>query len=185
MMKIKHSRTRQKDGFTIAEVLMVMAIVGLIMGMIFWAVPATQRNSRNAQYKADASNIVSLVSQYQANRSGALPKCLTTNGSGRVSAGSVNPPVNDDTCNTSTGAVTTTVSNQTTSVSMIDRTTLPAGCIASCDTTVGTVVVYTAAVCNNSSFPSIDPSGNGSRQFVAWFGIESGGNRPYNQCLSP
>ena len=48
----------RKDGFTIIEVLIVLAIAGLIMLIVFLAVPALQRNSRNTQRKNDVANIL-------------------------------------------------------------------------------------------------------------------------------
>jgi prepilin-type N-terminal cleavage/methylation domain-containing protein len=39
--------TKKADGFTIIEVMIVLAIAGLIMLVVFLAVPSLQRNSRN------------------------------------------------------------------------------------------------------------------------------------------
>lgn len=46
---------KKMSGFTIIEVLIVLAIAGLIMLIVFLAVPALQRNSRNTQRTSDAS----------------------------------------------------------------------------------------------------------------------------------
>ena len=50
-------KTKRDEGFTIIEVLIVLAIAGLIMLIVFLAVPALQRNSRNTQRTNDASLI--------------------------------------------------------------------------------------------------------------------------------
>lgn len=63
----------QQKGFTIIEVLIVLAIVGLIMLVVFLAVPALQRNSRNTQRKADVSNILGAFSEYAGNNNGQYP----------------------------------------------------------------------------------------------------------------
>jgi len=45
----------------------------LIMLIVFLAVPALQRNSRNTQYKNDAANYASAVSEWMNNNNGKLP----------------------------------------------------------------------------------------------------------------
>lgn len=60
-------------GFTIIEVLIVLAIAGLIMLVVFLAVPALQRNSRNTQRKNDVSATLGAVSEYVGNNAGKLP----------------------------------------------------------------------------------------------------------------
>ncbi|HET7302280.1 MAG TPA: type II secretion system protein [Candidatus Saccharimonadales bacterium] len=63
----------RKDGFTIIEVLIVLAIAGLIMLIVFLAVPALQRNSRNTQRKNDVANILGAVNEFTNNNGGTLP----------------------------------------------------------------------------------------------------------------
>ena len=68
-------------GFTIIEVLIVLAIAGLILAIVFLAVPALQRNSRNTAIKTDASGIVAGVNDFIANNQGQMPTGVTcTNG---------------------------------------------------------------------------------------------------------
>lgn len=64
---------RQSKGFTIIEVLIVLAIAGLIILIVFLAVPALQRNSRNTQRKNDVSAIGGAINEYVNNNSGQLP----------------------------------------------------------------------------------------------------------------
>ncbi|HJP96748.1 MAG TPA: type II secretion system protein [Candidatus Saccharimonadales bacterium] len=66
-------KKRSEGGFTIIEVLIVLAIAGLIMLIVFLAVPALQRNSRNTQRKNDVSALLAAVQEYINNNSGALP----------------------------------------------------------------------------------------------------------------
>jgi prepilin-type N-terminal cleavage/methylation domain-containing protein len=63
-------------GFTIIEVLIVLAIAGLIMAIIFLAVPALQRNSRNNSRTTDATHLAGLVNDYAANHAGTLPSTV-------------------------------------------------------------------------------------------------------------
>ena len=70
LTKIKNSRS---EGFTIIEVMIVLAIAALILLIVLLAVPALQRNSRNTAIKNDASAVVGGVSEYQSNNDGASP----------------------------------------------------------------------------------------------------------------
>ena len=65
-------KSNQK-GFSIIEVLIVLAIAGLIMLIVFLAVPALQRNSRNTQRKNDASAYSGAINEWVNNHNGKLP----------------------------------------------------------------------------------------------------------------
>lgn len=67
-------KTNQK-GFTIIEVLIVLAIAAVIMLVVFLAVPALQRNSRNSQRTNDASLISSAVGECLGNNNGVQTRC--------------------------------------------------------------------------------------------------------------
>ncbi len=62
-----------KKGFTIIEVVLVLAIAALIFLMIFVALPALQRGQRNTARKNDVGTIASAINTYRSNRGGALP----------------------------------------------------------------------------------------------------------------
>lgn len=64
---------QDKKGFTIIEVLIVLAIGGIIMLIVFLAVPSLQRNNRNTQRKNDVSVILGGITEYASNNKGALP----------------------------------------------------------------------------------------------------------------
>ena len=68
-------KVRQQDrkGFTIIEVMIVLAIAGLIMLIVFLAVPALQRTARNTTRKNDASAIAAAVADFIDNNGGSLP----------------------------------------------------------------------------------------------------------------
>ena len=63
-----------KKGFTIIEVVLVLAIAGLIFLMVFIALPALQRSQRNTQRRNDLARFVTAVNQYQSNNRGRLPE---------------------------------------------------------------------------------------------------------------
>ncbi len=65
--------TKNKKGFTIIEVVLVLAIAGLIFLMVFIALPALQRSQRNTQREDDLARVLTGVNQYQANNNGKVP----------------------------------------------------------------------------------------------------------------
>jgi prepilin-type N-terminal cleavage/methylation domain-containing protein len=66
-------KQKRQQGFTIIEVLIVLAIAALILLIVFLAVPALQRNSRNNSRNNDAARVAALVNDYVANHAGTLP----------------------------------------------------------------------------------------------------------------
>ena len=69
---------RKSEGFTIIEVLIVLAIAGLIMLIVFLAVPALQRNSRNTSYRNEASQLLSAATEFSNNNNGSVPGTVGT-----------------------------------------------------------------------------------------------------------
>lgn len=65
-----------KKGFTIIEVVLVLAIAGLIFLMVFIALPTLQRSQRNTRRRQDMARILSALNDYQANNNGQMP-CQT------------------------------------------------------------------------------------------------------------
>ena len=80
---MKNLKLRTQKGFTIIEVMIVLAIAGLIMGIVFIAVPALQRSSHNTQRRSDASHLASIINEYASNHAGTLPTGFGT-GAGQV-----------------------------------------------------------------------------------------------------
>jgi prepilin-type N-terminal cleavage/methylation domain-containing protein len=70
--KLKSLKNRD-SGFTIIEVLIVLAIAGLIILIVFLAVPALQRNQRNTRRRNDAAHLLGLVNEYSTNNNGKVP----------------------------------------------------------------------------------------------------------------
>jgi len=71
-------KTKNKDkntsaGFTIVETIIVIAIAGVILLVVFEALPALLVNSRNNQRRQDVSNILQATSHYELNNSGNFP----------------------------------------------------------------------------------------------------------------
>ncbi|HUC78950.1 MAG TPA: type II secretion system protein [Candidatus Saccharimonadales bacterium] len=62
--------SKKDNGFTIIEVLIVLAIAGLIMAVVLLAVPGLQRSQANSAAKTDASHIAAAASDWSSNNSG-------------------------------------------------------------------------------------------------------------------
>ena len=75
LKKLQAAKQSEK-GFTIIEVMIVLAIAGLIILIVFLAVPALQRNSRNTQRKNDVQVTLGAISTYTTNNNGAAPTTL-------------------------------------------------------------------------------------------------------------
>ncbi len=59
-----------KKGFTIIEVVLVLAIAGLIFLMVFVALPALQRSQRDTARRNDLARVDTSLVQYQTNNQG-------------------------------------------------------------------------------------------------------------------
>jgi prepilin-type N-terminal cleavage/methylation domain-containing protein len=122
-MLSKLHKSKKEQGFTIIEVLIVLAIAGLILLVVFLAVPALQRNSRNTQRKNDVSRVGSAVQEFINNNNGTLP-LTTDNASIQALLGTLAYYTNTNV--TVSGAAPAAATN---------------------GTTVDTVNIYTAAKC--------------------------------------
>jgi len=68
-----------KQGFTIIEVVLVLAIAGLIFLMVFIALPALQRSQRDTQRRDDVARALSQINSYQTNNNGSVPSLAIAN----------------------------------------------------------------------------------------------------------
>ncbi|MEO8785209.1 MAG: prepilin-type N-terminal cleavage/methylation domain-containing protein [Candidatus Saccharimonadales bacterium] len=64
---------KQAEGFTIIEVMIVLVIAAVILLIVFLAVPALQRNSRNTQRKNDVAGLLAAVNEWSGNNGGKYP----------------------------------------------------------------------------------------------------------------
>ena len=66
-------KKQEKKGFTIIEVVLVLAIAGMIFLMVFIALPQMRRNQRDAERKDDMMLFAEALKKFQTNNRGALP----------------------------------------------------------------------------------------------------------------
>lgn len=64
---------QKQKGFTIIEVLIVLAIAGLIISIVFLAVPQLQRNARDSKRQNIANRLSTELGAYAANNQGTYP----------------------------------------------------------------------------------------------------------------
>lgn len=72
-------KQHKQEGFTIIEVLIVLAIAGLILLIVFLAVPALQRNARDTSRKNDISRILGATQEVVNNHNGDVTSLTTAN----------------------------------------------------------------------------------------------------------
>lgn len=79
LKKLLKKNEANSKGFTLIEIVLVLAIAGLILVIVFLAVGGAQRSRRDAQRKSDAARVSALVTQLASNRNGTLPTVAEVN----------------------------------------------------------------------------------------------------------
>src|SRR6266568_1923571 len=79
MLNIKDIR-QKTDGFTLLEVLLVVAIIAILAGIVIVAINPGKNlgDARNSQRSADVNTIINGVYQYELDNNGTLPSGITT-----------------------------------------------------------------------------------------------------------
>ena len=124
---MSNQNIKTKKGFTIIEVVLVLAIAGLIFLMVFIALPQLQRSQRDSQRKQDVSSIFTAVTQYQSNNKGNLPSDSSDFAS----------YISSDIADPSVGEYTVTVEDS--------------GTEGDYDGTLGTVTIYPSTKCGSTA----------------------------------
>jgi len=65
--------SKKDKGFTIIEVVLVLAIAGLIFLIVFLALPQLQQSRRDTQRRNDAGRVVATLETYAGNNNGRYP----------------------------------------------------------------------------------------------------------------
>ncbi|HSX16635.1 MAG TPA: type II secretion system protein [Patescibacteria group bacterium] len=146
-------KRKAQGGFTLIEVMIVLAIAGLILLVVFLAVPALQRNARNTQRREDAGNLLSAVSEFIANNNGSLPAVQANLGSGSAAtlgsgAGVNTVPINlgyYDAANIAVKAYAAGLTTTTDTLTIVTGATCTGNTLASGNSR-STAVIYTLEV---------------------------------------
>lgn len=79
-MNINSPLTKKKKGFTLLEILLVVAAIGILAGIVIIAInPGKQLgNTKNAQRQSNVNTILNAVYQYSLDNNGTLPASITT-----------------------------------------------------------------------------------------------------------
>ncbi len=67
------NKLKSKQGFTLIEIVLVMAIAALILVIIFLALQGAQRSRRDQQRRTDNARVLAQFEQYAASNSGNYP----------------------------------------------------------------------------------------------------------------
>lgn len=78
--KLQSKLRSNQNGFTLLEVLIVVAIIAILAGIVILAINPTKQlgAARNAKRQADLNTLVNAVYQYAIDNNGTMPPSLAT-----------------------------------------------------------------------------------------------------------
>jgi len=159
-------KQQKQEGFTIIEVMIVLAIAGLIMLVVFMAVPALNRSSHNTQRKNDVSSFLGAVQEFTNNNGGTGP----------ASSADVATVVS----NFKPGFYTTTTNYYYTTTPPTVPLDIGSGAGSSSIVTTENVILVKGAKCTSvQAAPTTD--GATARSYAVVFAVE-GGSKNVFQC---
>ena len=136
----------KSKGFTLIEVVIVLAIAGLIFIIVFLAVSQAQASRRDTQRKSDADRLRAAVNQYASNNNG-------------------NVPTSQANINTVTGSYLTNFADPNgTTYAVTYQTSAPGG--------VNNISFSAGNICNGNAMTT---TGAGARDFAVLGFLERGG----------
>ena len=168
---------KKTRGFTIVEVMIVLAIAGVIMSIVFLAVPQLQRSARNSQRDTDANNFVSAVNECLSNNNGSVTStCFPSAAADTATAPSTYGNGTSDIIKAS-GYLDLTKITQLTSITVNTQTNttaaVPSGTAA--------MAVFVGNICSNGA-PTT--TGAGPNNFVVLYNRETKSST-IPVCISP
>lgn len=173
------------EGFTIIEVLIVLAIAGLILLIVFLAVPALQRNSRNTSRRADVAALLAGVNEYAVDNQNIQPDKVTPNAatdSSSIKWSQAAAPAGEIQTQTKLGYYTKGAANNafsaTPATATVNLTATPPAAAQGPVTTDGVEIIEGAQCSGNTAIAG------GARQFVALYQVEGTAGSLTGVCQS-
>ena len=157
---------KRQSGFTIIEVMIVLAIAGLIMTIVFIAVPQLQRGQRNAARKDVMNRIKTEVDNYSSNNSGGIPTANNNINTGFLPTGGFYVRYISSSASSYNDPKTGTNMIQASSNWTSDATITTA--------TVGRVYYGTNRICDSAAPENSTNTGAGGRNYVLMGALEGG-----------
>lgn len=168
---------KQSEGFTIIEVLIVLAIAGLILLIVFLAVPALQRNNRNNQRRADVGKILAAMSDFSNNNNGTLPNAIAwTNTAGTLTINGPAPTVPNQ---MQVGYYNVGMGASTGSIEKLAAATASPLTQFSTSLSQDWVRISTGTICSGAA-----SAGGSARSLTAVFQIETGNSTFAQSCVA-
>lgn len=162
---LKKLQKRNSEGFTIIEVMIVLAIAALILLIVLLAVPALQRNSRNTTVKNDATAVAGGINTSESDNNGAAP--TNVSGTGTVTI-----------TNTASATIRVNGSTQVSWIASTGSAPTAAGGGAG-QVAPGSIVVWQGHTCPTALGGSGQVS---ARTFALFYAVETSGD-PSLQCV--
>jgi prepilin-type N-terminal cleavage/methylation domain-containing protein len=159
------SLKKRQRGFTIIEVLIVLAIAGLILLIVFLAVPALNRSAHNTSAKNDVAGVLAAMSEYVDNNNGSLPtvpQSVGTQSGNTYYVGGTPAACAVAGANCATAKIGYYTADKIAIVAASTGPTFPG---------LGSVTIIEGAICNGNVY---DTSNATSRNYVAEFTLVGG-----------
>jgi len=168
--KVPMNAQLKEKGFTIIEVVLVLAIAGLIFLMVFLALPALQSSQRDGARKNDAGIIAAAITNFSSNNRGSIP---TTAQLVQYVKG-----LSDNTTSTAASALPT---GTATAGLWVRALTLTGSATANVAPNDSSAVVSFGTKCSAVSGTGYTVSAGTKRQFTVIMSVEAGGGTFYCQ----
>ena len=156
---MKKTSTNKESGFTIIEVVLVLAIAGLIFLVVFLALPALQRSQRDTQRRSDLGRFMAQLETYASNNNGSYPTAANT------AAFVTNYLTND-------GASFSDPQNDAGTPGVYDVVTLTGAAAPTIDDNLDNIFYRINAQCGASE--GTFQAGSGTRSVAAMIAVENG-----------